>query len=146
MPVNDKIRLPDYNDIQSKVASVLGGGTSTLGYGQTMRSSQATLDTKVSVNDWGNLRYDIINAYKHIYGSNPTVVLPTADTLVRYDTSFTPSADNAVDAPNTQYDSWANQLIANRFTVHFSQLATRSDGSTSSTWPGPYGTTWSTKI
>ncbi len=146
MPVNDKIRLPDYNDIQSKVAGVLGGGTSASGYGQTLRSSQADLDTKVGVNQWGNLRYDIINAYRHIYGAAPTIVTPTADNIVRYDTSFTPSADMAVDAPNTQYDTWANVLIANRFTVHFSQLATRSDGTTSSTWPGPYGTSWSTKI
>lgn len=146
MPVNDKIRLPDYNDIQSKVAGVLGGGSAASGYGQTLRSSQASLDSKVSVNDWGNLRYDIINAYKHIFGTTPTVVLPNADTTVRYDTSFTPSADNAVDAPNTQYDTWANNLIANRFTIHPSQAATRSDGSTSSIWPGPYGTDWTVKI
>lgn len=146
MAVNDKIRTPDYNDIQSKVASVLGDGSAASGYGQTLRSSQVTIDNKVSVNEWGNLRYDIINAYKHIFGTTPTIVTAAASDIVRYDTSFTPSSDPAVDAPVTQYDSWANTLISNRFTVHTSQSATRADGSTSSTWPGPYGTYWTAKI
>lgn len=146
MAVNDKIRTPDYNDIQSKVASVLGGGSAATGYGQTLRSSQVSIDSKVSVNSWGNLRYDIINAYKHIFGTTPTIVQPTASDIVRYDTSFTPSADMTVDAPVTQYDTWANNLIANRFTIHPSQSATASNGSTSSIWPGPYGTDWTSKI
>lgn len=146
MAVNDKIRVPDYNNIQSKVAGVLGGGVSASGYGQTVRSSAVSVSNKVSVNDWGNLRYDIINAYTHIFGSAPTTTLPNTSQTIRYSPSFTPETTGTIDAPNTQYDTWANTIVASRFTVHPSQSATGSAGSTTTIWPGPYGSYWTSKI
>lgn len=146
MAVNDKIRVPDYNNIQSKVAGVLGGGSSASGYGQTVRSSAVTVSNKVSVNDWGNLRYDIINAYTHIFGSAPTTTLPTTSQTIRYSTSFTPETTGTIDAPNTQYDTWANTIIANRFTIAAGQSATGAAGVTNTIWPGPYGSYWTSKI
>lgn len=146
MPVNDKIRVPDYNDIRNKVVNVLGTGSGNSGYGQSVRSSAVSESSRVTVNEWGNLRWDIINVWRHIYGSNPTIVLPAEGNTVRYDTDFAPSANMALEAPVTQYDTYANLLIANRFTVHPSQSATFAWTPTSTTWPGLYGNSWNSRI
>ena len=145
MPVNDKIRVPDYNDIRSKVANVVGPGSGNSGWGQTLVSSAVVEGTTVSVNEWGKLRYDIINAWRHIYGSSPTTVLPALGNTVRYSNTFVPDT-GASDAPITQYNTYADNIVANRFTVHSGQSATTSWPSGSSTWPGPYGSFWTAKI
>jgi hypothetical protein len=71
MPVNDKIRTVDYNDIRNQVINILGTGSGNSGYGQSVRSSAVTDATRVSVNEWGNLYYDILNCYVHQTGSAP---------------------------------------------------------------------------
>lgn len=146
MPVNDKIRVPDYNDIRNKLINVVGAGSGNSGYGQATLGPAVSESSKVSINEYGSLRYDIINAWKHIYGSNPTLVVPAEGNTVRYDTDFAPSSNMALEAPNTQYDTYANTIIANRFTVHASQSATQALTPTSSTWPGIYGTDWTALI
>lgn len=145
MPVNDKIRKPDYNDIRAKLANVIETGSGTSGWGQIMvASTDVDESKKVSVNEWGRMRYDIINAYKHIYGTTPTAVSPAEGNTVRYSNTFGPNT--TTDAPVTQFDTYANTIIANRFTVHSSQSATYSWPTASTTWPGPYGSIWNTKI
>lgn len=146
MPVNDKIRVPDYNDIRNKIINVLGTGSSNSGYGQTVRSSAVSESNKVTVNEWGNLRWDLINAWRHIYGVTPTTVNPQEGNTIRYDTDFAPSSNMALEAPVTQFDTYANTIIANRFTVHPSQSATFAWTPSSTTWPGIYGNSWNTKI
>jgi hypothetical protein len=71
MSVNSKIRKTDYNTIRTKVVDVLGVGSIDYGYGQTVRSSAVDEDSKVTVNEWGNLYYDILNCYVHQTGSGP---------------------------------------------------------------------------
>jgi hypothetical protein len=146
MPVNDKIVRADYNNIRSKINNVLGAGSADRGYGQLVRSSDRSVSNRVTVNEWGDLRFDIINAYKHIFGTTPTLSTPTEGQKVRYSTTFTPETTNLIDAPVTQYDQWANTIDANRFTVHPSQASTFTLPSTSTTWPGIYGSTWTIKI
>ena len=146
MPVNDTIRVAEYNDIRSKIDNVYGNGSGTFGYGQTWRSTPVTTSNRITVTEWGNLRFDIINAYRHIFGTNPTIVSPAAGNIIRYDTDFAPSASMADEAPVTQFDTWCNILAANRFTVHPSQAATASAGSGSTTWPGIYGNFWTSRL
>jgi hypothetical protein len=87
--VNDIIKKDDYNVMQSQIANVLGTGGASRGYGQTVRSSQVTESTKVSINEWGNLRYDIVNCYKHIYGTTTpsaiTSIVPVTGETITYD-------------------------------------------------------------
>mgnify|MGYP007100079099 CR=1 FL=1 len=146
MPVNDKIRVPDYNDIRNKLNNVMGTGSGNSGYGQTTLGPSVSESSRVTINEYGALRYDIINAWKHIYGSNPTLVVPAEGNTVRYDTDFAPSSNMALEAPNTQYNTYADNIIANRFTVHASQSATQALTPVSSTWPGIYGTQWTSRI
>lgn len=89
MPVNDKISKVDFNSIRNKLANVIGEGSGNSGWGQTVVSSLVDESNKVGVNDWGKLRYDIINAYRHIYGSNPSIYEAIINQLVRHDSDTT---------------------------------------------------------
>lgn len=137
MAVNDKITVNEYNNIRTKIVNVMGSGSGNTGYGQTLVSSAVAEGNTVSVNEWGRLRYDITNAYTHIYGSPPTTVQVYEGNTVSYSTST---------APVTTYDTLADTVVSNRFTVHSSQSATTVLPSSSTTWPGPYGSTWRTRI
>lgn len=139
MPVNDKIRVVEYNNIRTKVVNVLGAGSADSGYGQPVRSSAVSVSNSVTVNEYALLRDDIINAYKHIFGSNPTLATPAEGNTIRYSTTFTPAT---TDSPITQYDTWANQIVSNRFTVAGSQAITTAKGSQERNFTSP----WTTKL
>ena len=137
MAVNDTIRESDYNSIRNKVANVLGVGNIDSGWGQNLASSTVTEGTKVTVGQYTNLRYDIINSYRHIFGSDPVPVTVLEGGSIRF---------SAVDAPVTTYDTIANTIVSNRFTVAASQSATLNFAPVSTSWPGPYGSTWNSLI
>jgi len=132
--VNDKIFKADYNTIRNKIVGVLGFGSGNTGYGQQARvqSTAVSEDNKVTINEWANLRYDIINAYKHIYGSNPTTATVSEGGTIRYTTNFTPDT-GTLDVPQRQYDVWADAIVANRFTVAAGESATTGVISSSKT-------------
>jgi hypothetical protein len=134
MAVNDKIKFADYNDIRNKVIEILGTGSGNSGYGQLIKSSALSQSTKVGVNDWTNLFFDIYNAYYHQTGSAPSLGSIAENEIVRYNAA----------KPNFQYDTIANTIVANKFNIAAGQSATRSKGSTSTAWPGPYGNSWNT--
>ena len=123
--VNSVIVQADYNSIRNKVVAVLGNGSGNSGYGQQARivSTAVVEGTKVTINEWANLRYDIINAYKHINGSNPTTAVVSEGNTIRYTGSFTPDT-GTLDVPQTQYDVWADNITANRFTIAPSESGT----------------------
>lgn len=141
--LSKKIQMVDYNTIQSDVASVMGSGTADYGYGQTLLSSQVTEASRVTVNEWGNLRYDIINAWVHQFGSLPSPVTAVEGELVKA---------NSATSPYTSYQTFASVLVANRFGVHSGQAITRTGPSagifwsSQQTWPGVYGASWTVKI
>ena len=125
--VNSKIVQADYNSIRNKVIAVLGNGSGNSGYGQQARivSTAVAEGTTVTINEWANLRFDIINAYKHINGSNPTTAVVAAGNTIRYTSSFTPDT-GSLDVPQKQYDDWADNITTNRFTVAAGESATTS--------------------
>jgi len=139
MAVNDIIYKADYNNIRDKVVPVLGlspGGNN--GYGQTVLSSAVTESSKVTINEWANLRYDMINAYNHQNGSIPSLVQVAEGGTVRYDPTT---------APVSQFDSIANSIVSNKFNKPPpSQSITTNKGAVSTSWPGVFGSSWSTKI
>ena len=123
--VNSIIVQADYNSIRNKVIAVLGNGSGNSGYGQQARivSTAVAEGTKVTINEWANLRFDIINAYKHINGSNPVTAVVAEGNTIRYTGSFTPDT-GAADVPQKQYDDWANDITNTRFTVAAGESAT----------------------
>lgn len=137
MAVNDIIKEADYNAIRNKLVSVLGTGVSNYGWGQDARiqSSAVSVGSKVSINDWGKLRYDIINAYTHLYGTTPTTAQVAEGDRVRFTSSFTPDT-GTLDVPQTQYNTWVDTIVANRFLLGTGQSSDTTDinGSTSIGW------------
>jgi hypothetical protein len=69
---NTLILATDYNVIQSKIASVMGEGSGTKGYGQTIASSQVGQFAKITASQWNNLRNDILRARQHQTGQDMT--------------------------------------------------------------------------
>ena len=115
----------------------MGTGSADYGYGQTVRSTEATESTRVTVTGWANLKYDIINAWTHQYGSAPSMIDVVEGNLVKA---------NTLTSPYNRYMSYADVLTVNRFGVHSSQVSTVNKFSVESVWPGIYGLSWNTKV
>jgi len=132
--VNSTILEADYNSIRNKLVNVLGTGSGNTGWGQvsSIVSSAVSPSNRVTINEWANLRLDIINAHKHIYGSNPTTAQVAEGQTIRYTNNFTPDT-GTLDVPQRQYDVWADTITSNRFTVAAGESATSSSQSTSRT-------------
>ena len=89
--VNQKIDKDDFNDIQSKVENVLGIGSGQFGYGQPVLSDQVTVSDTVTINEYAALRFDIINAYRHLFNSAPSGIDDqTLGAPIRYSLSNAP--------------------------------------------------------
>lgn len=131
-PESKKIQVADYNDMQSKVATVLGTGSLDNGWGQTVLSSQVTVSNSVSVNDYSKLRYDIINAWQHIYGTTPTLNTPTQSQKIKAD---------ALTEPYKQYESYANVIQARKIVQ-----PPISEAVTTVKTPQSYTGSWSTGL
>ncbi len=147
MPVNDIIKEADYNVIRNKLVSVMGNGVSNYGWGQTskIQSRAVAAGDRVSINDWGRLRFDIINAYVHLYGTTPTTAQVVEGNRIRYSNTFVQDT-GTTDAPVTQYDSWADTIIANRFLLGPGQSSTTTNVNTSRSWSISLGTSWRSSI
>jgi len=144
MAVNDKIRTVDYNTVQTKISNLIGVGSGSTGWGQPLNSSPVTVSSKITVNEWANLRNDIINGFRHINSGTPSTVQAVANNTIKYnDTGSTPEQATEVVV---QYDRWADQLVANRFAIHPTQEKTVTKASSSQTWPGPEGTVWRNRL
>jgi hypothetical protein len=71
MPVtlNSKINSSDFNNIRTIIDGVMGVGSGTSGYGQTLKSSVKSANQLIDQTDWDNLRFDIVNARIHQTGA-----------------------------------------------------------------------------
>lgn len=144
MAVNDKIRVVDYNSVQTKINNLIGNGAGSSGWGQTVNSSPVSVSNKITVNEWANLRNDIINGFRHINSGTPNTVQATVNSIIKFDnTGTTPEAATQVVV---QYDRWADQLTENKFTVDPSQRKEVPKGSTVRNWPNAQQQFWQTKI
>jgi hypothetical protein len=76
------ILVTDYNAIQTKIATVLGPGSATFGYGQTVSSSQVATNAIISVTQWNNLRTDLVKCLKHQTGTDPVLTQPATNVKV----------------------------------------------------------------
>jgi hypothetical protein len=59
------ITATDYNNIQTRIARVMGTGDGTYGYGQSVASSQISAGTVIDDTHWDNLRSDLVRARSH---------------------------------------------------------------------------------
>jgi hypothetical protein len=127
MAVNDIITPVDYNTLRSSIIPIIGNGTSTSGYGQTVQSVDKVAHEKISQNDWDLLRYDIVNARTHQDGVAPTITDINEGQLLSFNN-------------NTQYSGVISTAITNRFNIGSGRFLTES--ATSST----RSTQWNTSV
>jgi hypothetical protein len=138
--ISKTISQADYNIIRAKVVSVLGVGVGNSGWGQTVQSAAVLEGTTVSIKEWSALKYDIFNAWRHLYGTTPTLTDPTVGGYVRA---------NAINSPYAQYDTYANVLVSNRLNNSGpGQYITRTSPPAPRTevWTSTYVTPWSSRL
>lgn len=133
--VNQKIDKDDFNAIQEDIERILGIGSGNFGYGQSVLSSPVTVSDTVTINEYAALRYDIINAYRHLNNSAPADVDDQQlGSTIKY---------NLVDAPINYWASVVNSIELNRLApAVVGQRRTVNHGTVQETWPGPYGSEW----
>lgn len=122
----NEVTSVDYNSIRDKVVSILGTGSSTRGYGQTIQSTSVSPGNTITKAQWDALRYDIINIKLHQDGVLPNIAtVPTADPI-RYGAGH----------PNTNFNTLIDQAVINRFNLGGSQLviSTKATRTYTNTW------------
>jgi len=129
MAVNDKISQQDYNDIQTIVQRVLGNGSSNFGYGQVVQSSPVSVRDSISIQEWSNLRLDLINIRKHQTGSVPSLPQPVENEIIKFDANNEPYNSYLIQAQLYDNDAERFKLGTNQFVT-----TNRSGPTFTSTW------------
>ena len=126
MTTGSNIAAADYVSIQNKAESLLGTGSITRGYGQTVQSTDVFTGNTITKAQWDALRFDVINIRLHQDGVLPNIVQVNAGDPIVY------GAAN----PNTNYDTLLETAIANRFRIANNQsvITSVNAATTSSAW------------
>lgn len=120
------IAAADYVTIQDKAQSLLGSGSGTRGYGQTLQSSDVFTGNTITKAQWDALRYDITSIRYHQDGVLPTIVTVNSGDPIGYGAA----------APNTNYNTLLETAIANRFNIGAGQsiVSSATSQTTSTPW------------
>jgi hypothetical protein len=104
------ILLADYNNIQTKIANILGAGSGQSGYGQALASSQLAANSVIDDAHWDNLRTDLLKARQHQTGVDESGNLT--------DINVGQVIDDAVITP---YETFATTVETNKFAIAANQ-------------------------
>ena len=130
MTQGTNILAAQYVAIQDKAQSLIGTGSGTRGYGQTVQSSDVFTGNTITKAQWDLIKFDIINIKLHQDGVLPGVVTVNVGDPINFGAS----------APNTNYNTILEQAIANRFQIAGSQSVVNSTANLT------YSTPWSTSL
>jgi hypothetical protein len=100
----------DYNNIQTKIANILGAGSGQSGYGQALASSQVAANAVIDDAHWDNLRTDLLKARQHQTGADESANLT--------DVNVGQVIDDAVITP---YETFATTVETNKFAIAANQ-------------------------
>jgi len=110
--IGQKIEATDYNSIQNKIAGILGTGSGTSGYGQSVTSLAIAAGDKINLSGWLNLRADLRAAREHQLGTG-TVSTGSANDGVNL---LVPATSLVItEALRNQYDLFADTVVSNKF-------------------------------
>lgn len=116
----------DYNNIQTKIATILGSGSGQSGYGQSLASSQVAADSVIDDAHWDNLRTDLLKARQHQTGADESANLT--------DVAAGQTIDDAVI---TGYENFATTVVNNKFSIAGNQQSqTATTTGTAGAWNG----------
>ena len=127
-----------YNDLQAKVANVLGNGSGQFGYGQTLVSSQVAAETIIDSQHMSDLYTDIINARVHQVGSVPqSLATISAGQVIEED-----GTDTGTNRGVIQYEDMADTIETDKdliYTADTSQstiTALKTSSQRTTSWAG----------
>lgn len=109
--VGTLILAADYNGIQSKIAGILGSGSGTSGYGQSVSSAQVAVGDPIRASQWSALRNDLLRARQHQTGVDESGNL----------TAIIQGQTVAANSIEVQYDTFATTVITNKLSVAANQ-------------------------
>ena len=130
MTIGTDISSAQYVTIQNKAQSLIGTGSETRGYGQTVQSSDVFTGNIITKAQWDLLRYDIINIKFHQDGVLPGIITVNVGDPIGFGAS----------SPNSNYDTLLETAITNRFQIAGSQSVVSSAASQT------YSSSWSTSL
>jgi len=126
--VNQIISAARYNNLQGRIAAILGPGSGDKGYNQTVASSTVPVSETVQALHMNNLHTDFVNARTHQTGAIPVSIFTVS------------SSGEITEALHAAYEALINDVETDRFLVDASQAEPSSAGvnSTRTTdWGGP---------
>lgn len=126
MGTGTDILAAEFVAIQDKAQALLGIGSGTRGYGQTVQSSDVFSGNIITKAQWDALRYDITNIRYHQDGVLPSIVTVNRGDPIGYGPS----------SPNTNYDTLLTVATTNKFNIASNQSIINAAGSasTSASW------------
>ena len=135
MAVGDLITALRYNNLQSRIAVIMGAGSGNSGYGQSLVSSQVAVGSNVDLIRVLNLRTDMIKARQHQTGSNEGPVGSGGTGAFPLVTT----ADQITDAFAANLESQMTTIETNKLALGSGQFTDTTDANTSqrtASWNG----------
>lgn len=120
------INALDYNTLKNKAEKLLGAGTGTFGYGQTVQSNSVFAGNTILASHWDNLRNDVLSIKIHQDGVTPTI----------RDIAVGDVIDDTSADPKIQYANLLDIAESNKFQLapEQSQFSAISTKTFSSAW------------
>lgn len=142
--VGDNITAAQYNGLQSRIATILGNGSGTNGYGQTLTSSQVSAGSVITAAQFDNLRTDLNKANNHQSGSNAGIGDIAVGQVIGADASGTSTgALTVTDEGFNDYEAAVGVIESNKYSIDSGNSSVEA-GITSqrvTTWGGGGGGT-----
>ena len=132
MAIGDIITAARYNNLQSRVATILGTGSGDDGYGQTLNSNQVASTATINATDMSTLYTDIANGRVHQTGTAPSeiAIITQGSTILDSDTVNKKGV--------AQFENLTTTLENEKFQIHSSQATAEAAKTAqySSAWNG----------
>ena len=132
MAIGDIITAARYNNLQSRVATILGTGSGDDGYGQALNSNQVGVSTNITASHMSTLYTDIANGRVHQTGTAPSeiAIITQGSTILDSDTVNKKGV--------AQFENLTTTLENEKFQIHSSQATAEAAKTAqySSAWNG----------
>lgn len=136
--VGDEITAAQYNGLQSRVDTILGTGSGTNGYGQSLSSSQVSVSKIVEAADFDNLRTDINKCKQHQANVNANIGNIQVGQIIGADRSETARGSGTYNNNEgfNDYDAAISDIESNKFDIAESSVEAKLTSTRTTAWNG----------
>lgn len=118
----------DFNGLRSKIIEIIGTGSGSYGYGQSIQSSPVYQGNLITKNQWDGLRNDLINILVHQTGITPDIIeivkgssILESDPLLEYNDLIESAKENRFNLASSQ--STVTSIATKTFTTQWNTYA-----------------------